>query len=93
MHLPLLSICCLGYNHANFLQENLDSIVRINYKNIEVIVVDDGSADNSAGILKNWPKIFHYRLPSFYKKILGILEKTLILPYSMLTENLFLSLL
>jgi Glycosyltransferases, probably involved in cell wall biogenesis len=58
MHLPLLSICCLGYNHANFLQENLDSIVRINYKNIEVIVVDDGSTDNSADILQKLAKNF-----------------------------------
>ena len=58
MHLPLLSICCLGYNHANFLQENLDSIIHINYKNIEVIVVDDGSTDNSADILQKLAKNF-----------------------------------
>ena len=47
----LLSICCLGYNHADFLKENFDSIERIDYPDIEVIVVDDGSKDNSVDIL------------------------------------------
>ncbi|WP_437214992.1 glycosyltransferase family 2 protein [Pectobacterium sp. LFLA-215] len=44
---PLLSICCLGYNHEKFLSENIQSIIDIKYNNIEVIVVDDGSKDNS----------------------------------------------
>ncbi|MBT9182785.1 glycosyltransferase family 2 protein [Pectobacterium punjabense] len=47
----LLSICCLGYNHSEFLEENINSIADINYNNIEVIIVDDGSKDNSVEIL------------------------------------------
>lgn len=49
----LLSICCLGYNHANFLKDTLNSINAIQYKNIEVIVVDDGSKDNSVSLLND----------------------------------------
>ncbi len=49
----LLSICCLGYNHARFLKENLQSIAQIDYEHIEVIVVDDGSKDNSVQLLQD----------------------------------------
>ena len=48
----LLSICCLGYNHAQFIADNLKAIWDADCKNIEVIAVDDGSKDNSAEILK-----------------------------------------
>jgi nucleoside-diphosphate-sugar epimerase len=54
----LLSICCLGYNHALFLRENLESITNITYPNIEVIVVDDGSKDNSIAVLNELKQTF-----------------------------------
>lgn len=50
---PLLSICCLGYNHAEFILDNLNSISNITYSNIEVIVVDDGSKDESVKLLND----------------------------------------
>ena len=49
----LLSICCLGYNHGKFIADNIKAIWKSNYKNIEIIVVDDGSKDNSGKILKD----------------------------------------
>ena len=49
--LPLLSVCCLGYKHARFLEENVRSICAIDYPNIEIIAVDDGSQDNSVELL------------------------------------------
>ena len=55
-----LSICCLGYNHANFLKDNLNSICAIQYKNIEVIVVDDGSKDDSVLLLNELASSFPY---------------------------------
>lgn len=47
----LCSICCLGYNHAEFLTECIVSIWEQTYRNIEIIAVDDGSSDNSVEIL------------------------------------------
>lgn len=47
-----LSVCCLGYNHAKFLKQCIDSVVSIGYNNIEVIVVDDGSDDDSVWLLE-----------------------------------------
>jgi len=50
---PLISFCCVSYNHERFISKCIESIWGQDYKNIEIIVVDDGSSDNSANILKN----------------------------------------
>ncbi|AZS49637.1 glycosyltransferase [Entomomonas moraniae] len=65
MNLPqtnLITFCCLGYNHSKFLKECLDSIVNIGYENVEVVVVDDGSKDNSVELLEEIKKDFPYPL-------------------------------
>jgi len=49
---PIISVCIPVYNGAKFLQETLDSISRQSYNNIEIIIVDDNSTDNS-GIIIN----------------------------------------
>lgn len=51
MHkLPLISIIVPVYNVADFLAECIDSIMRQSYQNLEIIIVDDGSTDNSGKI-------------------------------------------
>ncbi|GKW33395.1 glycosyltransferase family 2 protein [Pectobacterium versatile] len=73
--LPLLSICCLGYNHAKFLEENLNSIKNIGYDNIEVVIVDDGSKDNSLDILNNIKKEFRLPIKIISQKNTGNIGK------------------
>lgn len=51
---PLVSIAALCYNHERFLTETLDSIKNQTYPNIEVIVMDDCSQDNSVEIIYKW---------------------------------------
>lgn len=53
---PLVSIICHCYNHASFIEECLDSVINQSYKNIELILVDDYSNDNSVAIIENWLK-------------------------------------
>lgn len=48
----LLSICCLGYNHGKFIKDNIEAIWNSDYKDVEIIVVDDGSKDNTGEVLK-----------------------------------------
>ena len=45
--LPKVSIIVPCYNHENYIQETIQSIINQDYKNIELIIIDDGSLDSS----------------------------------------------
>ncbi len=49
-----VSIIILVYNGSKYLKETIDSCLSQSYKNIEIIVVDDFSSDNSVDILKSY---------------------------------------
>lgn len=50
MALPLVSVIIPLYNSENYISETLKSVYNQTYKNIEVIIVDDGSTDNSFNV-------------------------------------------
>lgn len=45
------------YNVERFLKEAIDSAINQTYKNIEIILVDDGSTDNSGNICDEYVKL------------------------------------
>jgi len=51
---PLVSVAVATYNGSSFLREQLDSIYAQTYKNIEVVVCDDKSTDNTVDILEEY---------------------------------------
>lgn len=51
---PLVSIICLCYNHAPWVVEALNSAFLQAYPALELIVVDDGSTDNSRESIEGW---------------------------------------
>jgi len=53
---PLVSAIVATYNRAHIVGEAIESIVRQTYKNIEIIVVDDGSTDGTTDLALEYAK-------------------------------------
>ena len=53
---PLVSIIIPAYNVEKYVQEAIDSALSQIYKDIEIIVVDDGSTDNTKKVLNPYIK-------------------------------------
>jgi GT2 family glycosyltransferase/glycosyltransferase involved in cell wall biosynthesis len=52
--LPLVTIITPTYNRADLLPETIESILRQDYPNLEYIVLDDGSTDDTQALLRNY---------------------------------------
>lgn len=50
----LISIVMATYNGADFLREQLDSIINQSYTNLEIIIQDDGSTDDTVAVLREY---------------------------------------
>ncbi|MDR2221806.1 MAG: glycosyltransferase [Flavobacteriaceae bacterium] len=51
---PLISVIVPVYNVQDYVAECLDSIINQSYRNLEIIIVNDGTKDNSAEICKDY---------------------------------------
>lgn len=69
----LVSIIVPIYNTGDIIYKTIDSIITQTYKNIEIILVDDGSTDNSGKICDNYANI-DKRIHVIHKKNGGICE-------------------
>jgi glycosyltransferase involved in cell wall biosynthesis len=54
MDAPLVSIALCTYNGSKYLREQLDTLVNQSHPNLEIIVVDDGSTDDTLQILHEY---------------------------------------
>ena len=55
---PLVTIIAVCYNHARFVIECLESIRSQTYTNVQIIIMDDCSKDDSVNVIRSW--IEHY---------------------------------
>ena len=51
---PTISILILSYNRAKYIAEAIDSVLTQTYRNFELVIIDDGSTDQTAEILSQY---------------------------------------
>jgi len=69
----LVSVVIPNYNKGKYLNDTLNSILSQTYKNLEIIIVDDGSTDNSVEILRKY-ETYDDRIQVYYNEHLGKIE-------------------
>jgi glycosyltransferase involved in cell wall biosynthesis len=57
---PLVTIITPTYNRASFLDETVNSVLAQDYPNIEYIVLDDGSKDNTREVMEKYRERVHF---------------------------------
>jgi glycosyltransferase involved in cell wall biosynthesis len=60
VNLPKISIITPSYNQGKYLEETIRSVLLKNYPNLEYIIIDGGSTDNSVEIIKKYDKWLKY---------------------------------
>ncbi|HWN97238.1 MAG TPA: glycosyltransferase family A protein [Methylomirabilota bacterium] len=55
--MPFFSVIIPAFNRATLIRETLDSVLGQDFKDFEVIVVDDGSTDGTAEIARNYSNV------------------------------------
>ncbi len=66
--MPKISIIIPVYNTGKYIEKCLDSVKKQTMKDLEIIVVNDGSTDNSEDVINNWIKDNPDIVTKYYKK-------------------------
>ena len=51
---PLVTVYVTNFNYANYIKQSIESVLAQTYKNFELIIIDDGSTDNSREIINRY---------------------------------------
>ena len=57
---PLVSVVIPTYNRAQYIAETIESVLRQTYENIEILVIDDGSTDDTAAVVRQFGSRVRY---------------------------------
>lgn len=57
-YFPLVTVCIPNFNYAHTVGSAIHSVLRQTFKSYEIIIIDDGSTDDSIKILEEWRSCF-----------------------------------
>jgi len=57
---PLISIITVVYNHDNYLERTIKSVLDQSYDNVEFIIIDGGSTDNTLNTIRKYKNMLDY---------------------------------
>ncbi|MEH7130274.1 glycosyltransferase [Neobacillus drentensis] len=65
----LVSILVPSYNHSKYVEQCLNSIKEDSYRKKQLVIIDDGSKDNSIEIIKEWVEVnsVHFEYPIIFR--------------------------
>jgi len=67
---PLVTIYITNYNYRDYIEKSIESVLNQTYSNIELIIIDDGSTDDSKNIINNYEK--HKKIYTIFQKNKGL---------------------
>jgi len=61
---PLVTVIIPTFNREQRVGDAINSAIGQTYKNVQIIVIDDGSTDNTSQLLGNFPQVEYYYKPN-----------------------------
>ena len=58
----LVTVYLVCHNYEEYVEESIESVLAQTYKNFELIIIDDGSTDNSKDIINRYVKYPNVRI-------------------------------
>ena len=52
--MPKVTVYILNYNYSSYIDKAIKSVLDQTYRNLEILVIDDGSTDNSMDVIRNY---------------------------------------
>ncbi len=63
---PVVSVYISSYNHARFLPQTIDSVLSQSFQDFELLILDDGSTDNSHEVLSDYQQRYPDKIRYFW---------------------------
>ena len=63
---PIVTVYITCFNYERFVRTAIESVLKQTYKNIDLIIIDDGSTDKSAEIINEYSSTNNVRI--FFQK-------------------------
>ena len=57
----LITVYITNHNYGKYIKQSIDSVFNQTYKNFELIIIDDGSTDNSKNVIEKYKKKLYHQ--------------------------------